>query len=75
MGYKTRVQLVNRKKSRQWYVNFPSALAQALELAKSEEVEWVIESRDELILRRQPRRPRRPPRRAAPGGKGRGTEG
>ena len=60
MGYKTRVQLINRKKSRQWYVNFPSALAQALELEKSEEVEWVIENRDRLILRRQPRRARRP---------------
>ena len=69
MGYKTRVQLINRKKSRQWYVNFPSALAQALELAKSEEVEWVLESRDELILRRQPRRPRRP--RAAAKGRAR----
>jgi len=61
MGYKTRVQLINRKKSRQWYVNFPSALAQALELEKSEEVEWVVETRDRLILRRQPRRARRPP--------------
>jgi len=53
--------LINRKKSRQWYVNFPSALAQALELDKSEEVEWIVETRDKLILRRQPRRPRRPP--------------
>jgi antitoxin component of MazEF toxin-antitoxin module len=61
MGYRTRVQLINRKKSRQWYVNFPSALAQALELEKSEEVEWVIENRDRLILRRQSRRARRPP--------------
>jgi antitoxin component of MazEF toxin-antitoxin module len=61
MGYRTRVQLISRKKSRQWYVNFPSALAQALELEKSEEVEWVIETRDKLILRRPPRRSRRPP--------------
>jgi 3-methyladenine DNA glycosylase Mpg len=61
MGYPTRVQLINRRKSRQWYVNFPSALAQALELEKSEEVEWVIENKDKLILRRQPHRPRRPP--------------
>jgi len=69
MGYRTRVQLINRRKSRQWYVNFPSALAQALELGKSEEVEWVIETRDKLILRRQPRRTRRPP--AAAGGRAR----
>lgn len=63
------MQLINRRKSRQWYVNFPSALAQALELGKSEEVEWVIETRDKLILRRQPRRTRRPP--AAAGGRAR----
>lgn len=61
--------MINRKKSRQWYVNFPSALAQALELEKSEEVEWVIENRDKLILRRQPGRARRPPA-AARGGAG-----
>jgi len=70
MGYRTRVQLINRKKSQQWYVNFPSALAQALELEKSEEVEWVIENRDRLILRRRPCRARRPPA-AARGGVGR----
>ena len=59
MGYKTRIQLIKRKKSQQWYVNFPSALAQALELAKSEVVEWVVESKDKLILRRQRRNRRR----------------
>jgi antitoxin component of MazEF toxin-antitoxin module len=60
MGYKTRIQLIKRKKSQQWYVNFPSALAQALEFAKSEVVEWVVETKDKLILRRQRRSLRRP---------------
>ena len=59
MGYKTRIQVIKRKKSQQWYVNFPSALAQALEFGKSEVVEWVVETKDKLILRR-PRRDRRP---------------
>ncbi len=61
MGYKTRIQLIKRKKSQQWYVNFPSALAQALELAKSEVVEWVVERKDKLVLRRQRRSSRRRP--------------
>lgn len=61
MGYKTRIQRINRKKSQQWYVNFPSALAQALELAKSEVVEWVVEGKDKLVLRRQRRNRRRRP--------------
>ena len=63
MGYKTRIQRITRKKSQQWYVNFPSALAQALEFAKSEVVEWVVESKDKLVLRRhvanRPQRARR----------------
>jgi hypothetical protein len=42
MGYPTKVQLIQRDASKQWYVNFPSALAQAMEFAKSEVVEWVI---------------------------------
>lgn len=61
MGYKTRIQLIKRKKSQQWYVNFPSALAQALEFAKSEVVEWVVERKDKLVLRRQRRSGRRRP--------------
>ncbi len=55
MGYSTRVQLINRKATQQWYVNFPSALAQALEFSRGETVEWVIEDRSQLLLnRRQP---------------------
>ena len=52
MGYPTKVQLIQRKASRQWYVNFPAAIAQALELDKGEIVEWVIRDRDTLVLRR-----------------------
>ena len=60
MGYETRIQVIKRKKSQQWYVNFPSALAQALEFTPSEVVEWVVETKDKLILLR-PRRDRRRP--------------
>ncbi len=57
MGYPTRVQLINRKASQQWYVNFPSALAQALEFSRGETVEWVIEDRSQLLLNRRQVRP------------------
>ena len=56
MGYPTKVQLIQRKASRQWYVNFPAALAQALEFDKGEVVEWLIRDRDTLVLRRTRRR-------------------
>lgn len=52
MGYRTRVQLIKRQKSEQWYINFPSALAQAMEFAQSENVEWIISDKRHLILHR-----------------------
>lgn len=52
MGYPTKVQLIRRKASQQWYVNFPAALAKALEFDKGEVVEWVIRDRRTLVLHR-----------------------
>jgi hypothetical protein len=52
MGYPTKVQLIQRKNSHKWYVNFPAPLAEALEFAKGEVVEWTIQGRDCLTLRR-----------------------
>jgi len=53
MGYPTRVQLIKRKKSEQWYINFPSAVAQAMEFSRGETVEWIIEDKSQLVLRRR----------------------
>ncbi len=53
MGYPTKVQLIQRDASKQWYVNLPSALAQAMEFAKSEVVEWIIKDKDTLVLQRK----------------------
>jgi hypothetical protein len=53
MGYPTKVQLIKRKESEQWYVNFPSAVAQAMELERGETVEWFIEGKGLLALKRQ----------------------
>ncbi len=52
MGYPTRVQLIQRKASQQWYVNFPAALAGAMEFRKGEVIEWTVQDRDTLVLRR-----------------------
>jgi len=53
MGYPTRVQLIKRRKSEQWYINFPSAVAQAMEFVRGETVEWIIEDKGQLVLRRR----------------------
>lgn len=52
MGFPTKVQLIKRKKSQQWYINFPSVLAQAMEFERGEVVEWVVKDKQNLVLRR-----------------------
>jgi hypothetical protein len=52
MGFPTKVQLINRKTSKQWYINFPSAVAQAMDFQRGEVVEWIIEDKSTLILKR-----------------------
>ena len=53
MPFPTKVQLIDRKASQQWYICFPSALAQALDFSKGEEVEWTIHDKGHLILSRK----------------------
>ncbi len=52
MGFPTKVQLIKRKSSEQWYINFPSALAQAMDFTRGEIVEWSVEDKSLLALRR-----------------------
>jgi hypothetical protein len=52
MGYPTKIQLIKRSKSEQWYINFPSAIAQAMEFDRGEVVEWLIEDKNTMILKR-----------------------
>jgi hypothetical protein len=52
MGFPTKVQLIQRQASSQWYINFPSAVAQAMEFTKGETVEWIIADKAHLILSR-----------------------
>lgn len=52
MGFPTKVQLIKRKASEQWYINFPSAIAQAMEFQRGEVVEWLIEDKAQLVVRR-----------------------
>jgi antitoxin component of MazEF toxin-antitoxin module len=50
MGYPTTIQLIARSKGNQWYVNFPNALAKALDFKKGEVVEWKIQDCQTLML-------------------------
>jgi hypothetical protein len=53
MGCPTKVQLIKRKKSEQYYINFPAAIAQAMDFSKAEDVEWTISDKKHLILSRK----------------------
>jgi hypothetical protein len=53
MGFPTKIQLIKRAKSEQWYINFPSAIAQAMEFERGEVVEWIIQDKQRLVLQRK----------------------
>ncbi len=77
MGCPTRVQLIKRKESEQWYVNFPSAIAQAIEFQRGEVVEWYIEDKGKLVLERAvtpPSRLKKNARASLPRSTGSGTD-
>lgn len=52
MGYKTKVQVIKRAKNEQYYINLPAQLAQAMEFQQSEPVEWFVEDKATLALKR-----------------------
>ena len=52
MSHKIKVQRVERGKTKSFYINFPAAIAEAGQIEKGEEMEWLIEDKDTYILRR-----------------------
>jgi len=53
MGYLSKVQVIERaNQTRQFYLICPAPLAEALELEKGEAIEWVVQDRATLLLRR-----------------------
>jgi antitoxin component of MazEF toxin-antitoxin module len=52
MGHKIKIQRVERGNTKSYYVNLPATLAEAAEIKKGEEMEWMIEDRNTFVLRR-----------------------
>jgi hypothetical protein len=52
MGSPTKVQLIKRQQFEQWYINFPAAIAQAMEFERGETVEWFIEDKGTFAFKR-----------------------
>ena len=53
MPIPTKIQVIARKNSHQYYVNFPAQVAQAMDIEKGEGVEWSIHDRGTLVLVRK----------------------
>lgn len=52
MGYKVKIQKVDRGVTKSFYVNFPAAVAESAQIEKGEEMEWLIEDRNIFVLKR-----------------------
>jgi antitoxin component of MazEF toxin-antitoxin module len=53
MGFVSKVQVIQRGNgNQQYYLICPAPLAQALELEKSEAIEWVVEDKYRLTIKR-----------------------
>jgi bifunctional DNA-binding transcriptional regulator/antitoxin component of YhaV-PrlF toxin-antitoxin module len=52
MGYRVRIQKVDRPSNRSFYINFPSPIADAVGMQKGEELEWLIEDRNTFLVKR-----------------------
>ena len=52
MGYKVKIQRVERGNTKSFYVNFPAAVAESAAIKKGEEMEWLIDDRNTFVLKR-----------------------
>ena len=67
MGYPSRVQKIKRKRSEQYYVNVPSAIAHAMDITKGEVIEWSVENKGRLVINRKRTKPLKARQRAMRG--------
>ena len=53
MGYETRLQVIERKNNtRQFYIICPAPLAEALEMEKGEPLEFIVEDKRKITIKR-----------------------
>ena len=56
MGYPVKLQKVERPTNRSYYINLPTAVAEAIEATKGETFEWSVEDKNTLVLLRTMKR-------------------
>ena len=56
MGYPVKLQKVERPTNRSYYINLPTAVAEAIAANKGETFEWSVEDKNTLVLSRTVKR-------------------
>lgn len=52
MGYRVKIQKVERPTNNSFYVNLPLAIAESVKIEKGELFEWFVEDRNTFVLKR-----------------------
>jgi bifunctional DNA-binding transcriptional regulator/antitoxin component of YhaV-PrlF toxin-antitoxin module len=52
MGYIVKLQKVDRPTNRSFYVTIPAVLVDSMGMDKGDELEWIVEDRNTLVLKR-----------------------
>jgi hypothetical protein len=65
MGYPVKLQKVERPTNRSYYLNLPTAVAEAIAATKGETFEWSVEDKNTLVLSRAVRQAMRRLRKSA----------
>lgn len=52
MGYKVKIQKVERPTNNSYYINMPLAIAESVKIKKGETFEWFVEDRNTFVLKR-----------------------
>jgi hypothetical protein len=53
MGYKVKLQKIERPTNKTFCVTVPVVMVEAMELKKGEEFEWFIEDKNTMVLKRR----------------------
>ena len=53
MGYKVKLQKIERPTNKTFCVTVPLVMVEAMELKKGEEFEWFIEDKNTMVLKRR----------------------
>ena len=53
MGYKVKLQKINRPTNKSFFVSVPVVFVEAMEMEKGEVLEWILEDKNTLVLQRK----------------------